>query len=806
MNCTLFSDILKTFNSALPVLEQSPYDFFIKHFLSPIDDSEVYDFAAGLTTSNFSLYYTDKSYKRPLPKRITPAIQRHPSWNLPVATSSKLHERLQFLYAAYLSDCLYPQDDTDAYSNLVRFCCTGDHHCYDPDLRFPTCSFAKSSAKSDKFIGRHDELSTLSTILNAKKKLCISGDIGIGKTFLVKNWLYFHKDDFSDIAYLRYVSSFESSLQTLKIKNTKQSFHTDSIKKMSPDSLLIIDDMNGITDSLKQDLQDIFSLPFYVIVITRNANLAPNDCTLNLQPLSPKDLMSFFPETKITRSVLSSLINAVNSNTFMLSLISKAWAKQNYSESFIKSIMETKKPSFSKSGQKFKILYTGRELTYLGHIREIIHSFFYKDILTIDNLSPLNFVSCIPNSEINITFFLRLVGKDIMWFYQMLELGVFSQLTPTTFFMPQLVADAFYFDAYNTFSFSEYCPYINYISNILRSTSSDSPAYEQDISYVLYKFILRFSPFIKVSHNKGQQTLSFEQQNWCNFIYSSVKYMQSLDMIELANDLLKKLTNTTSDLLYENVIFPVNCLNFFNSWITGSTSGMKNLFSDGEKIFYNKNSFEDYMSYIICTILDKLILDYMHSEEYTASNEYLSHYNMMLSSLYSTFLTKDRYNYYQNIYHLLSDPSTTYAELKKLIDDYFNSLQDYSDLHVKLHGFCVGVHAYYNFIRTMWSESNCTIKQIDLLEMDLTIAMHTVHSITNNATLLPQSDFQMALAAYIDYFHILSLKFDVTSTADACIHMLVQKAPYLTVFERNNTINVFHQNIFELSGNNQRPQ
>lgn len=55
MNCTLFSDILKTFNSALPVLEQSPYDFFIKHFLSPIDDSEVYDFAAGLTTSNFSL-------------------------------------------------------------------------------------------------------------------------------------------------------------------------------------------------------------------------------------------------------------------------------------------------------------------------------------------------------------------------------------------------------------------------------------------------------------------------------------------------------------------------------------------------------------------------------------------------------------------------------------------------------------------------------------------------------------------------------------------------------------------------------
>ena len=114
MNCTLFSDILKTFNSALPVLEQSPYDFFIKHFLSPIDDSEVYDFAAGLTTSNFSLYYTDKSYKRPLPKRITPAIQRHPSWNLPVATSSKLHERLQFLYAAYLSEYLYPQDDTDA--------------------------------------------------------------------------------------------------------------------------------------------------------------------------------------------------------------------------------------------------------------------------------------------------------------------------------------------------------------------------------------------------------------------------------------------------------------------------------------------------------------------------------------------------------------------------------------------------------------------------------------------------------------------------------------------------------------------
>lgn len=806
MDYKLFTNLYELFSKSLPLTVNSKYEFFYTYILSVLADTTAQPFIENFANFNTSSYLLDASYSRKLPRKITVAIHRHPSWELPSATSQELHRKLQILYTNFLPDYAYPQSDNEAYSNLVRLCCTGDHHCYDPDLHFPTCSFAKSSAKSDKFIGRHDELTTLSTILNTKKKLCISGDIGIGKTFLVKNWLYLHKNDFSDIAYIHYVSSFESSLQTLKSKDTKQSFHTDSIKKMSPDSLLIIDDMNGTTDSLKQDLQDISSLSFYVIVITRNANLAPNDCTLNLQPLSPEYLMSFFPETKITRSVLSSLINAVNSNTFMLSLVSKAWAKQNYSESFIKSIMKAEKPTFSKSGQKFKILYTGRELTYLGHIREIIHSFFYKDILTIDNLSPLNFVSCIPNSEINITFFLKLVGKDIKWFHQMIALGVFSQLTPTTFFMPQLVADAFYFDAYNTFSFSDYSPYINYISNILCLTSFESPAYEQDISYVLYKFILRFSPFIKVSHNKGQQTLSFEQQNWCNFIYSSVKYMQSLDMIELANDLLKKLTNTTSDLLYENVIYHVNCLNFFNSWISGSTSGMKNLFSDGEKIFYNKNSFEDYMSYIICITLNKLILDYMHGEEYTANDEYLSHYNMTLSSLDSTFLTKDKYNYYHNIYHLLSESATTYTELKKLIDDYFNSLQDYSDLHIKLHGFCVGVHAYYNFICTMWSENKYTIKQINLLEMDLTIAMHTVHSITNNATLLPQLDFQMALEAYIDYFHILSLKFDVTSTADACIHMLVQKAPYLTVFERNDTINVFHQNIFESSDNNQRPQ
>lgn len=806
MNYKLFTNLYELFSKSLPLTVNSKYEFFYTYILSVLADTTAQPFIENFANFNTSSYLLDASYSRKLPRKITVAIHRHPSWELPSATSQELHRKLQILYTNFLPDYAYPQSDNEAYSNLVRLCCTGDHHCYDPDLHFPTCSFAKSSAKSDKFIGRHDELTTLSTILNTKKKLCISGDIGIGKTFLVKNWLYLHKNDFSDIAYIHYVSSFESSLQTLKSKDTKQSFHTDSIKKMSPDSLLIIDDMNGTTDSLKQDLQDISSLSFYVIVITRNANLAPNDCTLNLQPLSPEYLMSFFPETKITRSVLSSLINAVNSNTFMLSLVSKAWAKQNYSESFIKSIMKAEKPTFSKSGQKFKLLYTGRELTYLGHIREIIHSFFYKDILTIDNLSPLNFVSCIPNSEINITFFLKLVGKDIKWFHQMIALGVFSQLTPTTFFMPQLVADAFYFDAYNTFSFNEYCPYINYISNILCSTSFESPAYEQDISYVLYKFILRFSPFIRVSHNKAQQTISSEQQNWCNFIYASVRYMQSLDMIGLANDLLKNLINTSSDLLYENVIYPVNCLNFFNSWILGSTSGMKNLFSDGEKIFYNKNSFEDYMSYIICTILDELILDYMHSEKYTANDEYLSHYNMMLSSLYSTFLTKDRYNYYQNIYHLLSDPSTTYAELKKLIDDYFNSLQDYSDLHVKLHGFCFGIHMYRNFLLAMWAGNKCTPNQINLLEMELATAMHTIHSITNNATLLPQLDFQMAFAAYSDYFRILFLKFDVTSTADACIHMLLQKAPYLTAFEKNSTINVFHQNIFGSSGNNQNPQ
>ena len=76
-------------------------------------------------------------------------------------------------------------------------------------------------------------------------------------------------------------------------------------------------------------------------------------------------------------------------------------------------------------------------------------------------------------------------------------------------------------------------------------------------------------------------------------------------------------------------------------------------------------------------------------------------------------------------------------------------------------------------------------------------------SITDNATLLPQLDFQMVLVAYIDYFHILSLKFDVASTADACIHMLLQKAPYLTAFEKNDTL---YQNIFEFFENNLRPQ
>ena len=55
MNCTLFSDILKTFNSALPVLEQSPYDFFIKHFLSHNYDTEVNYFEAGLKNSNFNI-------------------------------------------------------------------------------------------------------------------------------------------------------------------------------------------------------------------------------------------------------------------------------------------------------------------------------------------------------------------------------------------------------------------------------------------------------------------------------------------------------------------------------------------------------------------------------------------------------------------------------------------------------------------------------------------------------------------------------------------------------------------------------
>lgn len=791
MNYELFTELTK-----LSRPEQSPLDF-INCLFNPIDNEYLFDFTAGLTTSTFHLYYTTKKYKRSLPRNIKSIIQQHPSWKLPAQHSESLHTNLQDLYIKYLPDCVYPKDDMEAYSNLVRFCCTGDYRCYNPELHFPTCSFAKASAKSDRFVGRCDELSAISTLLNKKKKLCISGTTGIGKTFLAKNWLYLHKKDFSDIAYIQYTSSFESSLHASKEKTKdKQKCYTDILKHMSPDALLIIDNMNGTTDTLKHDLHTIFSLPFYVIIITRNTSLAPTDCTLHLQPLPPEDLMSFFSETKIKSSVLLNLIDAVNANTLMLSIISKAWAKQNYSQSFINSIIETKKLDSSGNNQKFKILYTRCELTYLGHIKKIVHSFFPKN-KSNNKLLPLNFVSCIPNSEINIKIFLKIVDKDIDWFNQMLELGVFSTLTPTTFFMPQLIADSFYFDAFNTFSFrGKKLSYKKYISKIISYlTQSESVIYEQDISYVLYKFILRFSPFVKEVHNKGQITLSSEQQTWCSFIYASIKYMQSFDMIELANDLLKKLTNTSSELLYENIIYPVNCLNFFNSWISGSTSGMKALLSYEEGNFHGKNPSADFANFITCILLDKLILDYMHGEEYTSNDNYLYHYNLMLSSLEISFLSKDKCNYYQNIYHLLSEPADTYAELKKLIDTYFNSLQHTSDLHIKLYGFCVGIHAYRNCIRFMLSENKCTINQINTLETDLAITMHTIYPITNNATLLPQLDFQMALVAYIDYFSILSLKFDVALTADACLRMLVQKAPYLTDIEKNAVINAFHQNI-----------
>ena len=661
MNYELFTELAK-----LSRPKQSPYDF-MKYLLKPIDNEYIFDFRAGLTTSTFHLYYTTKKYKRSLPRNIKFIIQQHPSWKLPAQRSESLHTNLQDLYIKYLPDCVYPKDDTEAYSNLVRFCCTGDYRYDNPALHFSTCSFAKASAKSDKFVGRCDELSAISTLLNKKKKLCISGTTGIGKTFLAKNWLYLHKKDFSDIAYIQYTSSFESSLHASKEKTKdKQKCYTDILKHMSPDALLIIDNMNGTTDTLKHDLHTIFSLPFYVIIITRNTSLTPTDCTLHLQPLPPEDLMSFFPETKIKSSVLLNLIDAVNANTLMLSIISKAWAKQNHSESFINSIIEAKKLDSSKNRQKFKILYTGRELTYLGQIREIVHSFFCKNVLDNDNLSPLNFVSCIPNSEINIKIFLKIVDKDINWFNQMLELGVFSTLTPTTFFMPQLIADAFYFDAFSTFSFKNYQTYIDNILDMFQLTQSESPAYEQDISYILYKFILRFSPFVKEVHNKGQITLSSEQQSWCSFIYASIKYMQSLDMIELANDLLKKLTDTSSELLYENIIYPVNCLIFFNSWISGSTSGMKALLSYEEGNFHGKNPSADFANFITCILLDKLILDYMHGEEYTSNDNYLYHYNLMLSSLEISFLSKDKCNYYQNIYHLLSEPADTYAELKSL--------------------------------------------------------------------------------------------------------------------------------------------
>lgn len=799
MNCTLLTELFDIFKSSLPDEKQTIYHFFDDYVLSSMKDKFVQEFYINFTQPIFSRYFSDnKSYSRPLSQNILAAFHRCPSWKLPPSPDD-LQEHLQALYQKFLPDCSFPNSNTEAFSNLIRFSCTGDYYCYEPDLHFPVCSFARYFAKSNEFIGRVPELTEISDFLKEKGKFCLSGPTGIGKTFLIKKWLYINKNSYTDIAYIKYSASFEKSLESLTLEYTDKSFDIKLLKQMSPHALLVIDDMNGTAETLRTDLNEILALQFHVIIITRNPKLMSDDNTLFLDALSQKDLKAFLPDAKINQQDFQELLNTVNSNTLMLSLISKAWAKQNYDESFIKSIINIKKPI----APKFKMQYDGSELTYQGHIKYILDSFPEINLAKEDEFLSLNFMSCIPNIELRKDFFLTLTKTDITWYNTMVELSIFTESDSMFFSMPQLIADALYFKA--NFSFKNYRSYINFLSDILSRQINGLQTYDWNMSVFLHAFIIRFSPYIKESHNTNQKTLSSEQMVWRNFIYQSIQYMQSMNETDLAYNLLEALSDTSSELLANNIYLPTQSQQLYNSWIVGNTTDIETRIesmanylttSSSETRMTYFNSLTESLHFLSGITLDAIILDFVRRNQYTTYPSISTIYKNVFLTLTTSSFTEDKYTYYHYINDALSADSV--FKLTNIIIQFACFIKCCSNLSIIIQGTSFIVQSYSRIIDNALT-NHCPTTLINSAKNGLADIMDFLFSTLKNKHLhlLPQLDFHFLFWAYVYYYLIFSSDKYVVSSANSNIEALIKLAPYLTDEECATIKSTFAETVFE---------
>jgi tetratricopeptide (TPR) repeat protein len=338
-----------------------------------------------------------------------------------------------------LADALISENDNAAFfCSVVRYAILNDHSTgalYSPDLsevilgnKLPSCNQA--------FIGRKDEIKSISSHLSEQSVLFITGMAGIGKSEVAKAYAQKNRKKYTNIIYLYYTGDLRKDIANLTFAddsiemNEEMRFehHYKVMQKLHTDTLLILDNFNVLPkdepflrELMKNDMQ---------ILITSRCKLKNYDFIEVKELGKEKELTDLFykhcPSAKSDPESVAAIVEEVNGHTLTVCMAALTLEASGIEPEEL--LQELRSCGIGQNNEEIEV-FKDDEFSYasmIGHLRKLMK----LNGLNADSIDILRNLSLLPVSGVPKSAFKQWLELDSLKdVNELIRYGIISEDT-----------------------------------------------------------------------------------------------------------------------------------------------------------------------------------------------------------------------------------------------------------------------------------------------------------------------------------------------------------------------------------------
>ncbi len=236
------------------------------------------------------------------------------------------------------------------------------------------------------FVGRHKEIEKLHSLIQDNNCVFIEGIGGTGKSEFVKKYIQLHKNEYTNIIYLRYNGNLKKMITDIQFVNDMEKDdseyrfhkHYNFLKSLRDDTLIVVDNFDTTIEN--EPFFDDFTNNEYKIIFTTRSNFEDYEC-LQLDVIRDDEqilniINYFYAVNAENRSVLLSIIETVNRHTLSVEIAARLLKSSNITppELLSKLIENSIKLDSEEKIQIKKDNKTSKK-TYYNHLHTLFRLF-----------------------------------------------------------------------------------------------------------------------------------------------------------------------------------------------------------------------------------------------------------------------------------------------------------------------------------------------------------------------------------------------------------------------------------------------